>query len=136
MTKRFFVKKTMVNALGERNNMEYDWQNAAWEQLVKQVDEINGRQHMKGSKFYIYGIGVANVDTAEGTYYSIIDIDHDLSALDIVSDIVDDARTYYDLHREGVYRDFKSLSRNARVMDGKPDEQTAAGTEKQDPEEE
>jgi hypothetical protein len=115
---------------------DYERKDAAWRQLVKQVDEINGRQHMKGSKLYIYGIGVANVDTAEGTYYSIIDIDHDLSALDIVSDIVDDARTFYDLHREGVYRDFKSLSRNARVMDGKPDEQTAAGTEEQDPEEE
>ena len=115
---------------------DYEWEDAAWKQLVKQVDEINGRQHMKGSKFYIYGIGVANVDTAEGSYYSMIDIDDDLSVLDIVSDIVGDARTYYDLHREAVFRDFKSLSRNARVIHGKLDEQTAAGTEEQDTEEE
>jgi hypothetical protein len=115
---------------------DYEWEETAWKQLVKQVDEINGRQHMKGSKFYIYGIGVANVDTAEGSYYSVIDIDDDLSVLDIVSDIVGDARTYYDLHREAVFRDFKSLSRNARVIHGKLDQQTASGTEEQDPEEE
>jgi hypothetical protein len=115
---------------------DYEWEDTAWRQLIKQVDEINGRQHMKGSKFYIYGIGVANVDTAEGTYYSMIDIDDDLSVLDIVSDIVGDARTYYDLHRESVFRDFKGLSRNARVIHGKLDQQTAAGVEEQEPEEE
>ena len=115
---------------------DYEWEDKAWRQLAKQIEEINGRQHMKGSKFYIYGIGVANVDTAEGTYFSLIDIENDLWVLDIVSDIVGDAGTYYDLHREAVFGEFKDLRRHAKVIDGKLDKQTPTGTEEQDPEEE
>jgi hypothetical protein len=102
--------------------MEYDWQDAAWNQLVNAIEKINGIQHQKGSRFYIYGIGVANVEEGEGAYLSFVDADDSISMTDILIDI------QCDLSEE--------ISGQMGKAYGKFNEQTAAGIEEQDPEEE
>jgi hypothetical protein len=102
--------------------MDYDWQDAAWNQLVSAIEKINGIQHQKGSRFYIYGIGVANVEAGEGAYLSFVDTDDSIGTTDILLDIQCDL--------------VEEISAQTGKAYGKFDEQTAAGVEEQDPEEE
>lgn len=116
---------------------DYEWETEAWKQLIKQIDKINKIQQSKGSQFYIYGIGVGNVDTAEGSYMSFAEITHEVAEYDIMSDIVSDADKYFTLYKEATrmwYEDRKK-QREQKVIYGKFDKPTAARNKEQDPEE-
>lgn len=101
--------------------MEYDWQQKARLQLEEMVDKINATQHQRGSSFYIYGIGVANVEQGQGTYLDIVQPFTEGDYADITADIC------YDV---------EELAEHVKGLHGEPDEQTPTGTEEQDPEEE
>lgn len=101
--------------------MEYDWHTKARMQLEDLVDKINATQHQRGSSFYIYGIGVANVEQGQGAYLDIVQPFREGDYADITADICYDVEELHE-HVKAIYAQL--------------DEQTAAGVEEQDPEEE